>query len=386
MFANGLLNSLRGVLGVRPAKPTPVLPSVTELQVQGQVAAKLADALKYGSTITIGRSRECDVVVPNGRDNISRIHCSIKPSEDGKSFIITDGTPDGKNPSMNGVWIALSGGGPEKVVDGPRRVPSGSTVQLGDSFRFILPQLGTSGTQPAELAAHGISPETHKRGFDNTIKMARRLKSKIERGPQGSLLYTGEPGLRIPVITRNSKIIHGVSLGQGSSREAINVNILADRPLNDFVNALILETNRLRYSLNTPIQSILRLVSVRVADAFGKFDNVAQRVDALNEGHQLTQDKLVNLGFYLENGLGVCRHRALTAAVILQALVNDGKINAEVTVDRNNIKGRGAHAWCRVKDLQTNKVYIVDPMLGFVGSTDQVTSSHWPYLRARDLR
>lgn len=372
----------RPILGIVPGES----PAILKSEFQSQLFREICQSLGSGRTLTLGRGSSCDVKVPAIFDEVSRVHCSITPSSDRQSFSIRDGSPDGTKPSENGILVQSSGKSYSSKLDPkvPHTVFPGDIVYLSRSFSFIVPQLAKPQPEPKpEIAI--VSPETFRRGFENTIRTYQRLRRRITRESDGRFVYMTDEGTRIPLITSKSKANYGVYLGQGSSREGIVVNRF-DRPLEDFINAWTQESGRQRYNLNTPIEQILRRVSVRVADAFGGFKDMPKKVDALNQEYGLTEDKLVNLGFYLEKGIGVCRHRALTAAILLQTLVDTNVLQAEITVNRNTIPGRGAHAWCRVKDLRSGKVFIVDPMMDFVGSTAQVTPKNWPYLRARDIK
>ena len=95
-------------------------------------------------------------------------------------------------------------------------------------------------------------------------------------------------------------------------------------------------------------------------------------------------DQKVALGVFVRSKTGVCRHMALTCAVLMEKAVKEGYLEGKVSVDRNSIRGVGAHAWCRYTNSAGTAV-IMDAMHGVLKIlADTKGTTAWSYARPED--
>jgi hypothetical protein len=95
-------------------------------------------------------------------------------------------------------------------------------------------------------------------------------------------------------------------------------------------------------------------------------------------------DAKINLDAFLEEGKGVCRHQALLAGYYIERMIDGGKLKGSISVDRNQIKGKGGHAWARYT-TEDGKVYIIDPAQKFSGTLQEARlTAYWNYDRPDD--
>lgn len=107
----------------------------------------------------------------------------------------------------------------------------------------------------------------------------------------------------------------------------------------------------------------------------------------------------ISLDYYVNEGVGVCRHQALFVAQILEELANEKIIRGHVSVDRNVMRqGNGpdgdnydGHAWTRYTN-STGEVFILDVAQGVIAPLDSVMNQHdkglrtWDYARPEDYK
>ena len=106
-------------------------------------------------------------------------------------------------------------------------------------------------------------------------------------------------------------------------------------------------------------------------------------VEKLVDRVMAQKDVKVNLGVFLKEGVGVCRHDALACAFLLDQFKADGYISGKVSVDRNYVKG-GSHAWCRYTN-SVGEVYILDVAQNYFGTLKDATGlNRWIYSRPDD--
>lgn len=130
------------------------------------------------------------------------------------------------------------------------------------------------------------------------------------------------------------------------------------------------------------------------------FDTVSQHMTYSKEGVNQLLSELgkgafkngtkVNLEHFIEDGVGVCRHQALVAGVLLERLKKVGHIRGEVSVDRSmqwNPKGeKDGHAWVRYTG-STGDVMILDIAQGYFGFLEDVSDrGGWNYLRPEEQK
>lgn len=206
-----------------------------------------------------------------------------------------------------------------------------------------------------------------KCNWNSTTKIQRRLGHAIKNNT-----YKGRP-----IIDMDTPIDGGVYIGTGT-REAIVVDSSKDIDIQN------LYRNAKRKSRN-----IFGLFRKKFA-LWGVFTAVAEAMpiqdsDALDEiltKYNLTHDRKVDLGVFLHEGVGVCRHDALACGVILELMKRDGYIDGTASVDRNQFYG-GRHAWTRYTDRKG--VHILDVSLGYLGSLKD-SGATWHYARPEDLQ
>ncbi|MCK4826180.1 hypothetical protein KA005_61120, partial [bacterium] len=95
-------------------------------------------------------------------------------------------------------------------------------------------------------------------------------------------------------------------------------------------------------------------------------------------------DQKVMLDQFLRYGVGVCRHSALTAGLLLELLIKEKYLDGQVSVDRNTVEG--GHAWARYTNTK-GTVYIIDITQEFFGTLDEaVVNGKWDYSREEDKK
>ena len=98
----------------------------------------------------------------------------------------------------------------------------------------------------------------------------------------------------------------------------------------------------------------------------------------------------VDLGDFIEGGVGVCRHQALAVGALLERLIKNGQIRGKVSVDRSmqyNPNGeKEGHAWVRytgstgdivILDVAQNKLILLE---------DADPKEGWNYLRPEEQK
>jgi hypothetical protein len=98
----------------------------------------------------------------------------------------------------------------------------------------------------------------------------------------------------------------------------------------------------------------------------------------------------IELGVFMDAGVGVCRHQALACAALLEDFKDAGYIHGHVSIDRShrwdpdNDKDRGGHAWVRYTTEDDN-AYILDVAQNYFGPAEEGTEeARWNYLRPEE--
>ncbi len=106
-----------------------------------------------------------------------------------------------------------------------------------------------------------------------------------------------------------------------------------------------------------------------------------RRAFGREDGHE------IDLGVFMEVGVGVCRHQALACAALLEDFKEAGYLRGQVSLERShrwdpdNDKDRGGHAWVRYTTYNGNP-YILDVAQNYFGSVEDSTEeARWNYLR-----
>ncbi|HEX3568209.1 MAG TPA: hypothetical protein VHT70_00865 [Candidatus Saccharimonadales bacterium] len=207
--------------------------------------------------------------------------------------------------------------------------------------------------------------------------------------------YSHEPpGLSYPgedhgffSINRDSRINGGVYHVSSMHGEAISVD---DKSTNsqqyDRAHQHVLK----RASLNGTLRPhrLPRAVFEEISDAMQySEDQVEELHDSIAAKHRLEElpnGTLVDLGYYLEAGIGVCRHQALASAYLLERLIDTSQLQGEVHVERNMryfVDGVDGHAWARYRDtLPAAESIILDVANQYYGPVASIDAP-WEYQR-----
>ena len=100
------------------------------------------------------------------------------------------------------------------------------------------------------------------------------------------------------------------------------------------------------------------------------------------EHYGVENDGKIGLDVFSEEGVGVCRHRALAAGAIIEKFQEDGILTGEVSVDRNS-RGKYGHAWVRYENSGGN-VFVIDPMQEKIKALEETEDDFWDYERPED--
>lgn len=90
---------------------------------------------------------------------------------------------------------------------------------------------------------------------------------------------------------------------------------------------------------------------------------------------------MIPLSDYIKAGIGVCRHQAVMAALVMEKAIETGLLHGSVGVQRNvDYEANGAHAWAVFRD-GANHAIIVDPAQEFVGTREETKGdpTRWRY-------
>jgi hypothetical protein len=186
----------------------------------------------------------------------------------------------------------------------------------------------------------------------------------------GGNFYQGRP-----IIGRDTPIDGGVSLG-ANQREAIVVDARSKYVRSLYIKSLmgILQDGFLHK------EKILKSVYDVVVDNF-----ISSDTTGLVESLGANEDVKMNLEIFIANRVGSCRHRALTAGVLLETFKKNRLINGRVSIDRNEMMifgfPIGAHAWTRYTSSDGH-VIILDAMQKYLGPIDEAKG--WAYKRPGD--
>jgi hypothetical protein len=209
--------------------------------------------------------------------------------------------------------------------------------------------------------------------WDRTSRMEDRIGwqlTQINHPTRGMMdAYKGRH-----IISRDKPIVEGVYLGV-FEREAIVVSE---------VTALIDCYYRLLQKIRTDMteEQTVRAVHAHVRATLPKGRDV---VDELIRSRGVLADRKICLSMFMHAQAGVCRHRALLAAYLLERLGTEGVLSGHVSIDRNETD-EGGHAWARfVSSKHAGCVWIVDAGLDVCGQLFHLEESRWSYARPEDV-
>jgi len=182
-----------------------------------------------------------------------------------------------------------------------------------------------------------------------------------------------------PKIDIDTKIDGGVYLGV-NPREALVVDFDNSNCLRTLFNVACSRANDGKIGeVYEHLQSVYQIT--REAFPLGG----EKRVNEFIKERGFEDNVKVNLDVFIANGIGVCRHMALTSGVLLEKFIDMGFIDGKVSVDRNETIFE-RHAWARYTESNGN-VTIVDPALSYFGKPLTPTLRHrWDYRRHEDFK
>lgn len=224
------------------------------------------------------------------------------------------------------------------------------------------------------------------------------LEDRLKR--EGKCYYVGNELYYqgMPVIHRDSKIDGGVCMG-GSKREAI----IVDSEKYDALKMLFDQTKdriageynfdpcngeevkgNVRYNQDTGEVILPKTISeyvimtelYKTVNETMKYDGKA--VDEIVKKEDVDNDGLITLDHFINKGVGVCRHMALTCGALIELFKKDGHLNGKPSIERCK-KGADVHEWCRYTD-EYNNVWVLDVAGNFFGELKNATG-WWPYDR-----
>jgi hypothetical protein len=138
------------------------------------------------------------------------------------------------------------------------------------------------------------------------------------------------------------------------------------------------------------LQAVFDTVSTEMPYSQEKVDSILNDIGKAKGLPQFPDGSKIDLGVFMENHAGVCRHQALACAVLLQSFKDEGYIRGDISVDRNAVwqpnSELDGHAWVRYTSHGGN-VMILDVAQGYLGLLDDAqNSARWNYLRPEEQR
>lgn len=213
-----------------------------------------------------------------------------------------------------------------------------------------------------------------------------RAKNRLAEDPRYTRVGNQDYFSGRPMIGHDTTINGGVYVG-ATPREAIVVDdknsSRYQKAYQDFLDTFGIPGKLGMYSSAKAATSAMEVAASYLGGQGINFhleEEVQLLISAKTNG-QPSSDIKIDLSVFMKAGKGVCRHRALLAGYLLERMIHEGKLQAKVSVDRNEQDKFGAHAWVR---LMTDKgIVIVDPQLGYVGSINN-PKAPWDYRRQGD--
>jgi hypothetical protein len=105
-------------------------------------------------------------------------------------------------------------------------------------------------------------------------------------------------------------------------------------------------------------------------------------VQDIVERNGVEEDGKIALDMFLNEGVGVCRHKALATGAVIEQFQDDGYLTGDVSVDRNQ-DDRGGHAWVRY-ETSGGDVQIIDPTQDVFAPLEETVDEFWDYARPED--
>jgi hypothetical protein len=229
--------------------------------------------------------------------------------------------------------------------------------------------------------------------FVSSAGKGHQYKSAEKVEGWGHGMYSGRP-----IIARDTPINGGVYPVGGSKGEAL---VIDDKKYPEELDSVF---NRVEAGLKqkseaqTSIKGLRNFLRTRNGESIlDEKDILRETFKAVSETlrydlaatNALAQDsQKITLNEYIHNGFGVCRTQATLSAYLVERLIQNGRLQGSVSIDRNEsrtVDGEtGGHAWARYTD-KDGVVYIIDPAQRYVGPLNETTDRNWDYRRTEDL-
>ncbi len=220
-------------------------------------------------------------------------------------------------------------------------------------------------------------------------------KSASEAAGWGHGVFEGRP-----IIARDTKLNGGVYPVGGTRGEAIVVDDKEHPKELNQVYEKILEKSLKPRDDEASIKAVKRWVKskfkgveqgqITITNTLDDVLSVVKktlRYDLKATKAIAVDSQEVALNEYIHKGVGVCRTQGVLSAYIVEKMINEGRLEGTVSIDRNTGKTfdgvAGGHAWARYRDAE-GTVYIIDPAQGFVGRLQDATDRNWDYRRTED--
>lgn len=176
-----------------------------------------------------------------------------------------------------------------------------------------------------------------------------------------------------PIIGRESRSMRNGAYGSRGSEQIIIDD--KSRQVRNIVNDQVARLTQMGESSTTGERALLKDVMVGVSEAL-RYDLPA--TEKLCEPHYGNKG-MIMLSEFLDKGIGVCRHQAVLAALIMESAIENGLLYGQVSVERNqDIVARSGHAWAVFKSEYGD--IIVDSAQHFVGSREEAAKmNRWHY-------
>lgn len=327
------------------------------------------------SVKVLGRAPSADIVVSNS-DNanieISRYHATVHREKDdthgNRIYRVSDGIPASRNGTAvlqnNGTWLE---------VKGEQKVWPGDEIRLGNQLYFALPLAEASPNIAPSIPpqySHGV---IDIRSYQHQQRVAGRkdYSAPSESSPNGRLNNWR-------ILGRNRPFDQGVYLG-GGIRPAIVIDKQSDIALREFTEGFMQRAHK-----SGALHNESQLLVAAYSYVGRKIVNDSAADDKVMKHYNIAKDEEVLLGAYIDNRGGVCAHKSLILGSLLESLKNHGYLRGDISFERNQVVGQGAHAWIRYTTTD-GRIIIADPTHYKFGELQNLDANRWVYERVHEL-
>lgn len=84
-------------------------------------------------------------------------------------------------------------------------------------------------------------------------------------------------------------------------------------------------------------------------------------------------DAVINLGEFMQAGIGVCRHNVALGAYLLERMHNESWVGGQARIKRSTVPEMGGHAWIEYTNSD-GQVIILDPMTNEADLLDNINT------------